>query len=120
MGGAILKRGGATVFSRLALGSYSRYNGMRWGCSWGWTLLDTCISGVVIAMSISHFIGGLGNGGVKTATLVVVVVIASSEDQAVATACVYSIANYGWRICLTYVPMYRCFSILARGYLEVS
>jgi hypothetical protein len=47
------------------------------------------VTSVVWGVSGSWFVGGLGNGARMTATLVAVVTVASVEDQAVVTACVY-------------------------------
>jgi len=97
VGGTILKRGGATGFSRLALGSYPLVAVACVGTALGAGLLwkQTSVVSAITTLSASLFIGGLGNGGGMTATLVVVVVVASPEDQAVVTACVYLYRQLG-------------------------
>ncbi|EPE24597.1 MFS general substrate transporter [Glarea lozoyensis ATCC 20868] len=107
IGGTILKRRGATGFSSLALASYPLVAMASVGVALGagFFARDIPLTAIVLAVSISLFVGGLGNGGGMAATLVVVIVVASPEDQAVATACVYLYRQLGTTIGLAIISL---------------
>ncbi|KAL8972262.1 MAG: hypothetical protein Q9183_000643 [Haloplaca sp. 2 TL-2023] len=107
VGGAYLKRSGGTGFRRLALISYPLVTVACVGValSSGLFLGAVPVAAAIIALSISLFFGGLGNGGGMTATLVVVVSVASPANQAVVTACVYLYRQLGATIGLALISV---------------
>ncbi|KAK0664513.1 MFS general substrate transporter [Cercophora samala] len=107
VGGAILKRKRGTGFRGLALGSYPLVTTACVGVAVGAGMFHTgvAMASIIVVMSISMFIGGLGNGGGMTATLVVVVAVAAPEDQAVVTACVYLYRQLGATVGLALISM---------------
>ena len=105
-GGALLKRKGATGFSTLAVSSYTLVAVACAGVALGSVDFAKQTSMAMIAvLSISLFIGGFGNGAGMTATLVVVVVVASPEDQAVVTACIHRYRQLGNTIGLAMISL---------------
>ncbi|KAI4266226.1 MAG: hypothetical protein LQ337_008861 [Flavoplaca oasis] len=107
VGGAVLKRSGGTGFRRLALTSYPLVTLACVGValSSGLLLSAVPVAAAIVALSISLFVGGLGNGGGMTATLVVVVSVASPADQAVVTACVYLYRQLGATVWLAFISV---------------
>lgn len=107
VGGALLKRGAGTGFRYLALGSYPLVSVscalVALGADLFWTQIS--MAAVVVVLSVSLFVGGLGNGGGMTATLVVVVAVASPENQAVVTACIYLYRQLGATVGLAMISL---------------
>ena len=107
VGGAVLKQSRGTGFRRLALTSYPLVTLACVGValSSGLFLSAIPVAAAIVALSISLFVGGLGNGGGMTATLVVVVSVASPADQAVVTACVYLYRQLGATVWLAFISV---------------
>ncbi|KAH6844806.1 major facilitator superfamily protein [Chaetomium sp. MPI-CAGE-AT-0009] len=115
VGGAVLRRKGGKGFRGLALAAYPLVGMACVGVAVGagvmfWAgsgseggLLS--VAGVVWEMSGSLFVGGLGNGAGMTATLIAVVAVASPEDQAVVTACVYLYRQLGATVGLAVISL---------------
>ncbi|KAL2147940.1 hypothetical protein VTI28DRAFT_3418 [Corynascus sepedonium] len=108
VGGAMVKRRGGAGFRDLALASYPLVTVACAGvaaCAGLFWADQLSMLPTVLAMSLSLIVGGLGNGGGMTATLVVVVSVASPEDQAIATACIYLYRQLGATVGLAVVAM---------------
>lgn len=123
VGGAVLRRRGGKGFRGLALGAYPLVTLACVGAAVGagvmvWLGGGGVVSGggegeggllsvvnVVWGISGSLFVGGLGNGAGMTATLVAVVAVASPQDQAVVTACVYLYRQLGATVGLAVISL---------------
>ncbi|KAH6628917.1 major facilitator superfamily protein [Chaetomium tenue] len=116
VGGAVLRRRRGKGFRALALAAYPLVGMacvgvavgagvMFWAGSGGGEEGLLSVAGVVWGMSGSLLVGGLGNGAGMTATLVAVVAVATPEDQAVVTACVYLYRQLGATVGLAVISL---------------
>lgn len=105
--GAFIERNKGTGFKKLAAISYPLVTASCLGIALGSGLFQTSLplAAMIEILSVCLVIGGLGNGGGMTSTLVVVVAVVSPEDQAVVTACVYFYRQLGATVGLAIISL---------------
>ncbi|KAF1846586.1 MFS general substrate transporter, partial [Cucurbitaria berberidis CBS 394.84] len=105
--GTMIKRNKGTGFAKAAGISYPLVIASCLGIALGSGLFGASIplATIIAILSVCLIVGGLGNGGGMTSTLVVVVAVARPEDQAIVTACVYFYRQLGTTVGLAVISL---------------